>query len=160
MYYWIYENLWKRCTPLQFFDFDFFEHFFEMCLVVRLYQNRKVSWFPGLTRTATITHRIHGTGIFTYMNGWFLWEMSVNIPVPWILRVMIVWSKVKIGLQFGGFATCRAFEEIALDTPRYTPYKWMRNLNKVKGLPTISCTQTFKSLNPSLIDTSQTYINL
>ena len=21
------------------------------------------------------THRIHGTGIFTYMNGWFLWYM-------------------------------------------------------------------------------------
>ena len=22
-----------------------------------------------------ITHPIHGTGIFTYMNGWFLWEI-------------------------------------------------------------------------------------
>ena len=28
------------------------------------------------------------SGILTYMNGWFRWEMEVNIPVPWILRVI------------------------------------------------------------------------
>ena len=26
------------------------------------------------------TRTIHGTGIFTYMNGWFIWEMLVDMP--------------------------------------------------------------------------------
>ena len=26
------------------------------------------------------SHTIHGTGIFTFMNGWFLWSTQVNIP--------------------------------------------------------------------------------
>ena len=38
-----------------------------------------------------VTHRIHGTGIFTYMKGekWphEQWEMYVHIPIPWILWV-------------------------------------------------------------------------
>ena len=31
-------------------------------------------------RSCFIPWRIHGTGIFTYMNGWFWWNMWVNIP--------------------------------------------------------------------------------
>ena len=41
-----------------------------------------VKWAPdlrfsrerALQNTGSLTHRIHGTGICTYMNGWFLWK--------------------------------------------------------------------------------------
>ena len=43
-------------------------------------------------RLKYIFHMIHGTGRFTYMNGWFVWFELVGeytVPVPWILWVYI-----------------------------------------------------------------------
>ena len=44
----------------------------------------------------TKPHRIHGTGIFTYMNGWFLWDQCRHTgvskkggkPPKWMVKIM------------------------------------------------------------------------
>jgi hypothetical protein len=39
----------------------------------------KLVWSTG----SYYTQMLHGAGIFTYMTGWFLGQMLVNIPAPW-----------------------------------------------------------------------------
>ena len=38
-------------------------------------------------------HSIHETGVFTYMNGWFLWYKYTIIPwILWVILVLFHWS--------------------------------------------------------------------
>ena len=51
-------------------------HFqFSAILVVRLMTGVSSPW-NTVKLFGAPTHRIHGTGIFTYINGWFLWNHS------------------------------------------------------------------------------------
>ena len=60
---------------------------------------------PGDPSDQFITHRIHGAGKYTYSWLMFMGSMYLNIPAPWILRVMVglvMTGQAKKGLKIAG----------------------------------------------------------